>query len=136
MARGVQRPVLHCNSWIITTGVHNWFLSLPFLFFHSAYKFKIELRRRFRHISLRIWWPGLALGKLSKISFFFGSLYFNFKFLPYGFVQYLCHTLYGHQINFIFEFNVYLFVLLHHIFLQKAQKVRDGVVFWVMCAIY
>ena len=42
-----------------STGVHDWFL--PFLFFHSAYQFKIEhfcsisqlLRRRFRHISLR-----------------------------------------------------------------------------------
>ena len=104
----------------------------PILFFHSAYKLKIEhfcsisqfLRRQFRQISLRkiILLTLISVRKLSKISFFFGSLYFKIKFLPYGFVQYLCHTLYGYQVNFVSEFSVYIFVLFHHIFLQKARK--------------
>ena len=44
------------------------------------------------------------------------------RFLPYGFVEFLCHTLHSYQVNFVFEFNVYVFVLFHHKYFTKSPE--------------
>ena len=101
----------------------------PFLFFNSALSSIYEkicsilklLRRWFIHISLR---------KINLLSLIYvGKTLKNFySFMAVcSFKSSLVHTvsystLYGYQVNFVFEFNVYLFVLFLHIFCTKSQE--------------